>query len=506
MTTMRTSALIDVDREKVRAKIHDLTAESEAISRRATHAGRDLTSGELERISRLAAGIDHQRAALADLDAEFKAWLDAAFRDPRSHGVTLEGPFGGVGVKHIPDATRDRKRWPEQTDPAWAAQFRGTALAALDANHAVLSAAAADRLETVIRTPEALPEARYIAAVADPDYMGAFTKLIRYGEWAKLRMTAAEEAAFDAVTAAQDGFRAAAPWGYTTGSTGGFALPFVLDPTLIDTSAGENCPLRRLARVQTLTQNAKHFVTTTGVVAVYAAEAAAMVEAGPTLAQPTLNAARGSAYITASLEMFADDPSLVQDMARLCATARDTLDATAFLTGSGTNEPLGIATIGTAGALTDTQRIQTISADVVAVGDPYAVLNAVPPRFAANASWVGSSGTYSFFYRLTPSGSTSEPQLIPAFGGPMLGRPYYNWSTMTTAAASGEQTDAIPLIVGDFREAVTIGDRLGGTVEVVPHVLDPTTGYPTGQRGILFWWRSGVVVHNPNALRFLEVK
>ena len=32
-----------------------------------------------------------------------------------------------------------------------------------------------------------------------------------------------------------------------------------------------------------------------------------------------------------------------------------------------------------------------------------------------------------------------------------------------------------------------------------------TPSFPTGQRGIVAWWRTGVVVHNVNALRYLEV-
>ena len=90
-------------------------------------------------------------------------------------------------------------------------------------------------------------------------------------------------------------------------------------------------------------------------------------------------------------------------------------------------------------------------------------------------------------------------------GGPLLGKPFYNWSTMPVAAGTGEQTGNKVLIVGDWSNAVTVGDRLGMTVEVLPHMLDATTGHPNGQRGLLGWWRTGVVAHNPNALRYLEV-
>ena len=51
-----------------------------------------------------------------------------------------------------------------------------------------------------------------------------------------------------------------------------------------------------------------------------------MTEAGPTFTQPTLTAARGSAFITASYELFDDYEGLVVDLAQLIADGRDTVD------------------------------------------------------------------------------------------------------------------------------------------------------------------------------------
>lgn len=44
-------------------------------------------------------------------------------------------------------------------------------------------------------------------------------------------------------------------------------------------------------------------------------------------------------------------------MQKLIADARDVPDATMFMTGTGTNQPLGILAVGTTGALSTTQRI-----------------------------------------------------------------------------------------------------------------------------------------------------
>ncbi len=94
--------------------------------------------------------------------------------------------------------------------------------------------------------------------------------MLRYGDTAKMHMTAAEEAALDRVNSATDLY-ATAPWTSGTDATGGYAVPFSLDPTLTNTASGANCPPRRIARVQVVTGNEAHYVTMDGVVAVYAA-------------------------------------------------------------------------------------------------------------------------------------------------------------------------------------------------------------------------------------------
>jgi HK97 family phage major capsid protein len=461
-----------------------------------------MTAGTRERLANLRRGVaklderaDAERAAR---NAEFTAAMRGQWKDGP---MTLERGFEGprTATRTPSPAIRNRQRITEHEYPDDRAA-RTAALRTIE-EHRNLDAAAADRLDEVIRRPEAGAEARYIAAVGDPMYMGAFLKILKHdAAAAKLYMTAEEEAAWDAVSAA------GAERASLSLSTGGVALPMDLDPTLVNISSGANCPLRKLARVQVLTQNTKHFVNSTAVTSTYQAEAATWVDASPTLTGPVLTAARGGAAITASFEILQDDPGIVNDLVRLIADGRDTVDATAMLTGSGTNTILGVLTVGTTGALTTGQRIQSATADVVAPVDVHSVYNAIPPRFQENTQWVSSPGTYSVLYNLVGKGSTTLMPVVPDFGAnEILGKPWHPWSTMTTLLASGEQTGNKVLIGGDWANAVTIGDRLGMTIEQIPNFLDATTGYPTGQRILFGWWRTGVVVHNVNALRYLEL-
>ena len=51
--------------------------------------------------------------------------------------------------------------------------------------------------------------------------------------------------------------------------------------------------------------------------------------------------------------------------------SKDNLDSGKWLTGTGSNEPGGILNIGGTGALTTTQRVQTNTTAVTAIGDVY---------------------------------------------------------------------------------------------------------------------------------------
>ena len=82
----------------------------------------------------------------------------------------------------------------------------------------------------------------------------------------------------------------------------------------------------------------------TGVTAAYQAEAAAVTDASPTLAQPTIDCAMGRAFVPVqhrARQRLGDAPA---GAGRLISDARDVLDATQFLTGTGTDSPAGVLT------------------------------------------------------------------------------------------------------------------------------------------------------------------
>ena len=63
------------------------------------------------------------------------------------------------------------------------------------------------------------------------------------------------------------------------------------------------------------------------------------------------------------------------------------------------------------------------------------------------------------------------------------------------------------MVAGDFATGYRIVDRIGGTVELIPHLFGAAQGnLPTGMRGLYYYWRVGGGVVAPNALRYLEVQ
>jgi HK97 family phage major capsid protein len=370
-------------------------------------------------------------------------------------------------------------------------QARELALRTIE-RHSELSARAADNLDQVVRRDDPLAlEARYLAAVGTEAYRSAFGKLLADPTQGHLRFTPAEVEAVR-ITSKIESTRAMAEG---TGSTGGFALPIEIDPTINLTSSGALNPIREVANVRTMSTRELRLVSSAGVTAEYTPEAQEAADASPTLAQPTIIAAKGDAFVPFTFELGDDVSALQGELQRLISDARDVLDATMFLTGTGTDQPAGVLT-----GLAVGQRVQTTTVATYAVGDPWLLKAQIPARFLANATFCAAPTTWDTTYRFV-GGNSTEPLQLPTRDGPFLGKPKVEWSTMATGSTTGTKL----IIGGDFRASFTIADRLGMTASVLPHLVG-TNRRPNGQRGLYVYWRTGSKVVVPEALRYLEVK
>lgn len=286
-----------------------------------------------------------------------------------------------------------------------------------------------------------------------------------------------------------------------TGSAGGFAVPFQLDPTVILTSNGAINPLRQISRVQTITGKEYDLVTSAGVTVSRSAEGAAMSDNTPTLAQPTIKANRVTGFIPFSMEIEQDWNALQSEMMMLLADAKDVEESASFTNGDGTGTNAG----GIIGTLSTASNVAGGTTATLAASDLYNLEDAIPPRFRPRANWMASKTTYNAYRQLFTgtASAAGDPWVRPTQGTPaeLLGYPAYEDSDMVTTHASNDRV----IVLGDFGRGFIIIDRVGMSTEIAPVLFDQATGRPTGQRGLIAFWRNNIRVLVDNAFRVIKV-
>ena len=282
-----------------------------------------------------------------------------------------------------------------------------------------------------------------------------------------------------------------------TTTAGGFAVPYTLDPTVILTNNGAINPIRQIANVITITGNTWNGVSSAGITASYDQEAAEVSDDTATIAQPTANVEMARAFVPFSIEIGEDWGSFQAEMSRLFSDAKDILESSKFLTGLGhaSYEPEGLL-VGATGT-----RV-TATASVLAVADLYAVENDLAARWRSRASFVASKAAFQKIRQFDTGGGASLWTQL-RFGDPadLLGYPAYEWSDMSAAVTT--PTSSV-LTFGDFNQ-FTIVDRVGMSVELVPHLFATGANRPSGQRGLFAYWRNTSDVTVATAFKTIKI-
>ncbi|GGR52035.1 phage major capsid protein [Streptomyces roseolus] len=280
-----------------------------------------------------------------------------------------------------------------------------------------------------------------------------------------------------------------------SGSTGGYAVPFQLDPTVILTNDGRINPLRSVARQVQIVGKEWQGVTSAGVTVSRSAEASEVAATDPTLAQPTVKAERVTGFVTYSMEVEQDWSQMRSEVTSILADAKEEEESDSFFTGDGVapNANGIIATLATS------SNVSVATTGAFVVGDVYSLEQALPPRFRANAVYMANHTIYN---KIRQFGTSDSHALWERIGNGMppelLGRPAYEASAMSATHAAADRF----LLYGDFRQFLII-DRIGMNVELVPHILG-SNRRPTGQRGLLaVWWNNSKVLVD-NAFRVLD--
>mgnify|MGYP005818197653 CR=1 FL=1 len=341
---------------------------------------------------------------------------------------------------------------------------------------------------------------RWAAVTGDAAYERAFAKMFSGGRHGHLRWTPEEAEAYRRVEVLRDELRSLGIGG--SGNGGDSMVPLTLDPAILLSSSGSASSLRQVARVETITTDSWHGVSSAGVTAEWRDEFEESSDATPALADPVVPVHRGSAFVPFSFEVEQDAVGFIVELQRLLADAAVQLSDVAYTTGSGVGEPTGfvtslVASAGTVGLVTPAV------AETLGAGDVYAVQNALPPRFQPNARWAMNLAVINTLRQFETSNGALKFPALQDDPPMLLGRAVHEQSNMDGAYNPAATANNYLIGYGDFKQFLIV-DRIGATLERVDHLVGANRR-PTGERGALLWWRTGSDVLTPEAFRLLDV-
>ncbi len=332
---------------------------------------------------------------------------------------------------------------------------------------------------------------RHILATSRPEYLSAFMRAA--ADPYTPAHTPEEAAAIREVRALAIG----GP------GTGGFAVPAVLDPTIILTGQGSPNSIYNLARVETITTDRWTGLSSAGMSWSFKAEAAEAADNSPTVAQPEIIARRADGFIPFSVEVEMDWVNFAKSIGDLISEGYNELLAQKLTTGtSGSGEPDGL--IAQLVSSTSPAPLVVTTAGTLGANSIYSLWKSLPARFRAapGCAWMSSTDVENTIRQLGTTDPNFTVDLTQGGIPTLFSRPLAENEYMPDLP-TGTNAGAI-LAVGDFK-GYLVAQRAGMQIETVPHLFG-SNRRPTGQRGLFAWSRIGAGVISPNAFRVLVNK
>jgi HK97 family phage major capsid protein len=404
-------------------------------------------------------------------------------------------------------AFRTAAPWDGLTTAAWSSEsMRTRAHSALEAIDG-MDHDAREALAAQFDDPDGDPAAaRMAVALSDPHYLRAYSHVLRDPIAGAASWTEPQRMAMERVrTSVRSAMTVA------TGSLG-WAIPLVLDPTVVLTNAGSKNPWRQLASNKRTTAVTWNGVTSTGSSAGWVAEGVAIGDTSPSLVQLQVTPQKAATFIFGSWEAIGvlgqgasetgDVESWAQQLPTFFADAKDALEVGTFATGAGTGAiPQGFLTFQ--GTATDSTVVATAAR---LASDITGLMEGVSPRFrggtARNAFL--ASLTWIDKYRLT--GMFGTGSLVPVVsddsGAPRsFSTPWFECSALTTGTAAAQRA----VLYGDWSQMYIV-DRWPGFTLYDPWITGTgaAANQPTGQAGWLYAWRTGVTYTTTGAFKVLR--
>lgn len=354
-----------------------------------------------------------------------------------------------------------------------------------------------EKIERVLRTKNDDTDgqllAAYMIATSNPHYRSAFQKAT--GTTHPV-FTSEEGRAVNQVRSLQ---RAMA---IGSGAAGGFAVPVVIDPTIILTSQGASNAILANARIETITNNQWKGLASAGVSWQFNTEGGTATDNSPTIAQPTVDCYRADGFIPYSIEVGQDWPGFAQEMSNMLGRGYRELLADKLTTGSAANTPRGLISRLVLQTSPDVSTATT-TGGTLAAADIYAMWARLPERHRDEAMWLSSTSVQNGIRQLGTVDPNFTVNITQGSIPSLFARPYPMNDYMDSLAAG--TAAANELVVGNFK-GYLIAQRAGMTIEFVPMLFDVTNNRPTGQRGWYAFARVGADVVDPTAFQLLQNK
>lgn len=291
-----------------------------------------------------------------------------------------------------------------------------------------------------------------------------------------------------------------------TPADGGYAVPIQQDRDIMRLLT-DLSPMRQGCRVMTVgTEDYRKLVNLGGTASGWVGETDARpATAGPTLAQ--LKPSFGELYANPEVTQKALDDiffnvegELSQDISESFAV----LEGKAFLSGTGTNQPVGLLTAKTsadadsARAFGTVQHIATGVADNFPAKDPADILidliYSMKAGYRTGAQFMVNSMTLATMRKWKDGDGNYiwQPAMQNGQPGSIFGYGYVTNEDMPSAGAG-----AIPVVFANFQQAYTIFDRMGIRSLRDPYTNKPFVGFYTTKR-------VGSMIANTQAVKFLK--
>lgn len=353
-----------------------------------------------------------------------------------------------------------------------------------------------ERLDNTIRTRNGDTDGELIAAfmvaTSNPHYRSAFQKA---ATGLSPAFSPEEARAVREVNSLKRAMSIGTP------AAGGYAVPVIIDPTIILTAQGSDNPILRRARVETITVDTWKGLASGGVTWKMGAEASASTDNSPTIAQPTVDTSRADGFIPFSIEVGQDWPGFAERMSSMLGSGYNELQAQQLTTGTGADNAIGILSRLAAQTSPNVKR-ETAAAGVIAPNDIYNMWARLPQRHRMRGSlaWMSSTVTQNAVRQLGTLDPNFTINMTVEGIGALMGAPY-DMNDYFADFASGTGTQNLA-VVGNW-DGFLVAQRAGMNIEFVPMLFDVTNNRPTGQRGWFAWARFGSDVVDPTAFQLL---